>query len=261
MPRRTLVLAILSLLAAPLPMHADPAPSAAELTRLLETIDDRQRNSGDWRSEVLIEEKARGKPDAVFEALVFRRSADAKFAFLFTNPKASAGEGYLRLEGNLWFYDPRVGKWERRTERERFGGTGARRSDFDDSRLAEEYTPAFVGKEKLGAFDTTVLKLTSKPGIDVAFPIVQLWADDKTKNVLKRQEFAASGRLLRTTYYPKWGQHFSDVRKANVWFPQEIRFFDEVEKGTSTMVVVKNVTFAALPANTFTKAWLEGQSR
>ena len=61
--------------------------------------------------------------------------------FLFLKPKASQGQGYLRLDKNLWFYDPSVGKWERRTERERIGGTNSRRSDFDESRLAEEYDP------------------------------------------------------------------------------------------------------------------------
>src|SRR5580658_1845088 len=61
-------------------------------------------------------------------------------------------QAYLRIDKNLWFYDPSIGKWERRTERERIGGTNSRRSDFDESRLSEEYDPADEGEEKLGVY-------------------------------------------------------------------------------------------------------------
>ena len=50
---------------------------------------------------------------------------------------------------NLWYYDPTVGKWERRTDRERIAGTDSRRQDFDQSDLAGEYDPEFVAEEKL----------------------------------------------------------------------------------------------------------------
>lgn len=250
---------------------ADPAPAAAqpaakqkskdELVALLKVIDDRQRNQGDWRSESYIEQKEKGKVAVVYNALVFRRSADARFMIVFTAPKNVAGQGYLRVDKNLWFYDPSVGKWERRTERERIGGTNSRRSDFDESRLAEEYDPTDDGEEKLGVYQAQKLTLKGKSGLDLAFPVVKLWVDKDTKNVLKRQEFALSGRLLRTSYYPKWKKVFSDSKKTDVWFPQEIRFYDEVEKENSTLVLIKSVDLKALEPNLFTKAWLESRSR
>ena len=123
-----------------------------------------------------------------------------------------------------------MGKWERRTERERIGGTNSRRSDFDESRLAEEYDPEYQGEEKLGAYTAQVLTLKGKPGLDLAFPVIKLWVDKETNNILKRQEFALSGRLLRTSYYPKWKKLYSESKKADVWYPQEMRFYDEVEK-------------------------------
>ena len=180
---------------------------------------------------------------------------------IFTAPKSSAGQGYLRLDKNLWFYDPSVGKWERRTERERIGGTNSRRSDFDESRLAEEYDPKDEGEETLGKYHATKLFLTGKPGLDLAFPTIRLWVDKDTKNVLKRQEYALSGKLLRTSYYPKWKKIFSPSKKADVWYPEEMRFFDEVEKANSTLILIKAVDPNALPANLFTKAWLESKSR
>ena len=240
---------------------AEAALDPPGMKKLLEEIDDRQRNSGDYRSLVYLEQKEKDKTDVVREALVYRRDADDKLMILFTKPKTEQGTGYLRIEKNLWFYDPGTGKWERRTERERIAGTDSRRADFDESRLAEEYTSAYEGDAKLGAFDAYVLRLTAKEGVDVAFPVLKLWVDKGSNNILKRQEFALSGRLMRTAYYPKWKKVFSESKKSEVWFPEEMRFFDEIEKANSTLVLIKTVDLRPLEANIFTKAWLESKTR
>src|SRR3954469_5077202 len=240
---------------------AHAALTNSQMVDLLKAVDDRQKNSGDWRANPYIEQKEKGKMDVVYDATYMRRSQDQKFLILFNKPKASQGQGYLRLDKNLWFYDPAVGKWERRTERERIGGTNSRRSDFDESRLAEEYDPEDNGEQKLGAYTAQVMTLKGKPGIDLAFPVIKLWVDKATNNVLKRQEFALSGRLLRTSFYPKWKKAYSESKKGDTWFPEEIRFFDEVEKANSTLILIKSVDFHPLPANLFTKAWLESKSR
>jgi hypothetical protein len=193
--------------------------------------------------------------------VVYRRDEDEKLMFLFTEPRSEAGKGYLRLEKNLWFYDPSTGRWERRTERERIGGTDTRRGDLDESRLAEEYTAAWEAEEKLGAFTTNKVLLTGKPGVDVAFPKVRLWIDQGTSNVLKRQELALSGRLMRTSYYPKWKKIYSESKKGEVWFPEEMRFYDEIEKQNQTLILIKQIDLRPLAANLFTKAWLESKSR
>jgi outer membrane lipoprotein-sorting protein len=247
-----------------LPVHRASAAETldkAKMIEILKIVDDRQRNNGDVRALFYMEQKERDKVDVVYEGLYFRRSEDQKFMILFTKPKASQGQGYLRLDKNLWFYDPSVGKWERRTERERIGGTNSRRSDFDESRLAQEYDPEFVGEEKLGAYTAIVMNLKGKPGLDLAFPAIKIWIDKDSNNVLKRQEFALSGKLLRTSYYPKWKKIYSESRKADVWYWQEVRFFDEVEKANQTLVLVKSMDLKPLEPNLFTKAWLESKSR
>lgn len=237
------------------------APSAEEMVKRLSVIDDRQANSGDYKSLVYIENKQAGKSDLVYQAVVYRRDADDKLIILFVKPQSEAGKGYLRLDKNMFLYDPTVGKWERRTERERIGGTSSNRQDFDESRLAVEYTPSFVADEKLGSYAVEHLKLAVKPGADVAFPVAELWIDKATGNTLKRQDFADSGRLMRTTYYPAWNKMKSESKGADVYFPKEIRIIDEVEKGTSTTVVIQEVDLKALDPNIFTKAWLEAKSR
>jgi outer membrane lipoprotein-sorting protein len=237
------------------------ALDAAKMVELLKTIDERTENGGDWKALTYVEQKEKDKTDVVRELLVYRRDADDKLMMLFTKPKGEEGKGYLRLDKNLWSYDPNVGKWERTTERERIGGTNSRRADFDQSRLAEEYDPTYEGEEMLGKFKVHKLKLKAKPGIDVAYPIVKLWIDQSNSNVLKRQEFALSEKLMRTAFYPKYQKLFSQSKKSDVWFAQEIRIFDEIEKANSTLILIKNVDLRDLEANIFTKAWLESKSR
>jgi hypothetical protein len=232
-----------------------------ELAKVVREIDERQRNQGDWKALCYMEQKEKGKTDVVYELLVFRRDQDDKQMFLFTKPKSEAGKGYLRIEKNLWLYDPATGRWERRTERERIGGTNTRRGDLDESRLVEEYDAKWEADEKLGVYDVHRILLTAKPGIDVAFPVVRTWVDRATMNILKRQELALSGRLMRTVLQPRWRKIFSESKKADVWYPEEIRIYDEIEKQNSTIILIKEIDLRPLDANLFTKAWLESRSR
>jgi outer membrane lipoprotein-sorting protein len=258
MRKRLSLLPLAALLLVP---AAASALSDAELAKVVAEIDERQRNQGDWKALCYMEQKEKAKTDVVYELLVYRRDEDDKQMFLFTKPKAEAGKGYLRIEKNLWLYDPSTGRWERRTERERIAGTNTRRGDLDESRLVEEYDAQWEADEKLGVFDVHRIQLTVKRGVDVAFPVVKLWVDQKTSNVLKRQELALSGRLMRTVYQPRWRKIFSPSKKADVWYPEEIRIFDEIEKGNSTLILIKEIDLRSLEANLFTKAWLESRSR
>ena len=139
-------LACLGLLTMALPLYAEaPAEGAAETglapldaaasLGLVKKIDDRQRNSGDYKTLMYIERKEKDKNDVVFDAVIYRRDVDDKLMILFLQPKSERGKGYLRIDKNLWMYDPTVGKWERRTERERIGGTDSRRAANGSSPL------------------------------------------------------------------------------------------------------------------------------
>ena len=249
------------LAALPARVRADAPPTHEQLVAMVHTLDERQRSPGDYRVLAYIEAKEKDKTDTAQEAIIYRRNSDRKLMILFTKPKSQAGKGYLRLDRNLWFYDPTVGKWERRTDRERINGTDSRREDFDESHLAEDYEVAFGGEAKLGKYATSLLDLKVRSGKDVAYPVAKLWLDKSNGTLLKRQDFALSGRLMRTLYYPHWDKLFSDSKKSEVWFPAEIRIYDEIEKANSTVVKLQDPDLHALEANIFTKAWLEAKSR
>ncbi len=260
MKRLTMLTLLVATLLAAAPAAAAPL-DAAGVKRVIKVIDDRQRNSGDYKAMVFLERKEKDKNDLVYQLVVYRRDADDKLMMLFLKPKAEAGKGYLRIDKNLFMYDPATGKWDRRTERERIGGTDSRRADYDESRLAEDYKASFVAEGKLGRFKVWHLKLKAHKKADVAFPVMNLWVDQKTGNMLKSQEHAQSGKLMRSSYYPKWKKMYSESKKADIYFPKEIRIFDEVEKGNRSTIVIQKVDLNSLKANLFTKAWLESRSR
>lgn len=235
--------------------------SDAKALDLVKIVDDRQRNSGDYKSNAFIRETEKDKEPRVYQAVVYRRDLDNKFMILFVGPSQEAGKGYLKIDKNLWFYDPNTGKWERRTERERIMGTNSRRADFDESRLAEEYDVKFNGNDKLGPFDVHKILLTVKKSVDVSYPKIILWLDANNTNILKREEYSLSGKLMRTTFYPKWSKKYSASKKADVWVPQEMRVFDNLEEGNTTVILIKDVDLNPLQANIFTKAWVESKSR
>lgn len=237
------------------------ALSDKEMVDLLEELDRRQHAAGDYKAEVYIDQREKGKSALLYEANIYRRDDDDKMIILFNKPRSEAGKGYLKIGQNMFMYDPNVGKWERRTERERIGGTGSQRRDFDEWNLARDFTPSYEGSDKLGKFQVHHLKLTAKDRNKVAYPHLEIWVDAKSQNVLKAQEFALSGRLMRTTYYPKWDRIQSKTKGDWVYFPKEIRIFDEVEEGTRTLIAFKQVDLDKLPENIFTKAWLESKSR
>ena len=257
-------LAIPSRARAAAPAPAAPAldPSTPEgVLAVLQALDERERNQGDWKALCYLEAKEKGKTDQVSELLVYRRDADDKQMFLFTKPKAEAGKGYLRIEKNLWMYDPATGRWERRTERERIGGSDSRRGDLSASRWATDYEGKFEAAEKLGSYQAWKLTLSVKAGVDAAYPVVRLWVDQASLNILKQQDLALSGKLMRTIYQPRWKKVYSPSKKGDVWTPEEIRIFDEIEKENQTLVVIKEIDLRPLEANLFTKAWLESKSR
>ena len=107
------------------------------------------------------------------------------------------------------------------------------------------------------------LKLTGKPGQDLAFPDrPHLDRQGEQEHPQAAVEYARRAGSLRTaSYYTKWKKIWSPSKNGDTWYPEEIRFYDEVEKANQTLVLIKAVDPNALPQNLFTKAWLESKSR
>jgi hypothetical protein len=227
---------------------------------VVKQVDALQKTHQDVHAHMMMEQASR--TGTVLYALdVYRKSTDAQWVLLFSQPSTEKGKGYMRLQDHILLYDPLIGKWERRTHREHMAGTHSVRSDFDETHWQEEYTPSVVGEEQLGVYHTVKLMLKPKEGADVAYPLSYVWIDTHTFHVLKRQDMGSSGALMRTLYYPQWGEVWSGAKKSMVHYPKEIRIFDALEPHRQTSVVIDSFVVAPVAATVFTKPWMESQSR
>jgi hypothetical protein len=258
--RRAFLVLLSGLLLEPQLCHAADLSDAAQRSALLKRIDDARMNLGDLKSLLHIEHVRRDKPTLTYEMLLYRRDAEERMVLLINAPKTEAGKAYLKIKNSAFVYDPTLGDWERRTERDSIAGTSAKRSDFDRSRYASDYVSEYVGAEQIQKFPVHHLKLVAKSGAATHAAVLHLWIDRERGVLLKQQDFAASGKLLRTLYFPAWNTAAStDGRSIAV--PRQLIIYDEVEKGTRTTVVTRAIDLAPLGANIFTKAWVEGRSR
>ena len=229
---------------------------------LVRQVTDKEYYPGDFKAVSYIKETEKGRDARVYQIEVYRRAEDEKILLLFTKPKQDAGKGYLRIDKNIWFYDPGTGKWDRRTEREQLGGSGARERDFEGIKWLDGYVASFDGNDTLGEYRIQKIRLKARAAGETAYPLIVLWIEQSKRNVLKREEYSASGKLLRSVYFPRWEERkTSDAAKPVVWLATEMRIYDELEKGRNTIVQVKEAAFAPLEPAIFSKAWVEGKSR
>lgn len=56
--------------------HAHAELSEPEMVKLLEEIDGRSRNSGDYKALAFLEQKEKDKNDILYDTVVYRRDAD-----------------------------------------------------------------------------------------------------------------------------------------------------------------------------------------
>jgi hypothetical protein len=193
-----------------------------------------------------------------WELVSYHQAVGDNALVLVTKPRTSQGDGYLRLDKNLWYYVSKFGKWERRTVRDRIGGFNIRASDLMGEKLSELYDVQDGGTEKIGDFQTRKLVLTAKENAEVAVSKLSLWLDEQARMV-KRQDFTASGKLFRTSYYTRYTR-VGEGAKA-MWLPVELRYFDELDKSIRLVGVMRSYDLNPHPDNLFTKAWLETRSR
>lgn len=238
-----------------------PGPlSQADAVKLLKTFEERTQAPGDLKSVIDVEVKRANASTISQQMLTLRRDAQNQFIVLLSAPKTEAGKGYLYRDKNFWFYDPSVGRWERRTERDRIGGTNARRSDLAPRRDTDNYAITSAPDEKVERSDARVLVLNAKPGADVAYAKAKYWVDAKTGYVIKGVGCSESGALISSFLTPRWNvAKTPDGKTVAMW--SELHVYDEVSKGDSTHIRVKALDLSPLPTETFSKAWLESKSR
>lgn len=185
----------------------------------------------------------------------FRRDSEDKFLLLIQEPAVQRGQGYLRIDDNLWIYDPESRQFTLSSARESFQGTDARNSDFEASGYAENYTTTSYESGTLGRYDVWILDLEATND-EVTYPRLRVWITSDDDNlVLKSEDYSATDRLVRTSYYPQ----YREIR-GNFVISRAI-FVDQLVEGRRTTVEIDDISLEPLRDYVFTKAYVERVNR
>ncbi len=192
-----------------------------------------------------------GSKQSVSQVRMFRRDSKKQFLMLIQLPDAQKGQGYLKEEDNLWFYDPTSRKFNHSSMKENISDSEARNSDFSRKSILEDYSIVKTSEGMLGKFPVWIVELKAKHN-EVSYDVVRMHIRKDQPLILKQEDMSVSGRLMRTTLYPK----YADVGNGK-FFPSQMLIVDEINKGEKSQITMTELSIAALPDKVFTKAFLE----
>jgi len=184
----------------------------------------------------------------------FRRDDDDKFLMLIQEPAVKLGQGYLRVDDNLWFYDPESRQFTHTSMKERFSGSDARNSDFGMSSLTDDYTITDVREGTLGSYQVYILELSATNN-EVTYPRELMWVTRDLLLPLKVEAYSETDRLMRTSLYPSY------ARAGDTYIATTMIFVDELIEGKKTQISLTDISVDPLPDSIFTKAYLERVNR
>ena len=184
----------------------------------------------------------------------FRRDDQDMFLMLVQEPTTMLGQGYLRVDDNLWFYDPESRNFTHTSMKEQFSGSDARNSDFGASSYNDDYTVTSITEGRLGSYEVYVLELEGKHN-EVTYPREIVWVTRDLNLPLKIEDYSETGRLMRTSLFPSY------ARAGDTYIATNMIFVDELVEGKKTQITITDISVEALPDSIFTKAYVERVNR
>ena len=242
-------------------IFALPAAAAAQgLTTqaaesILKELDDLGNFPGkDYTSLFTIVSEKPGEKQSVTQVRVFRRDTKKQFTILVMLPDVNKGQGYLREDDNVWFYDPTSRKFSHSSVKENLQNSEAKNSDFTASSMVDDYTIEKVTEGTIGKYPVWILDLKARTN-EVPYDRVLLYVRKDKTMILKQEDYSVNGRLMRTTLYPKY------VALDGKLLPSQILIVDEINKGEKSQITMAEQSVEKLPDKVFTKAFLEQVNR
>ena len=222
-----------------------------DFRQILNDIDELGNFEGEDFSCVytIVSEKP-GDEKSVTQARLFRRDESDQFVLLILQPQVQRGQGYLKVDENVWFYDPESRRFEKSTLRDNVQDSDAQNSDFNRNSLAEDYEVTGWEEASIGPYPVYVLDLASRID-DVSYDKIRIWVRKDISIILKEENYSVSDRLMRTVLYPKY------TRIGERFLPSNALIIDELNEGERTQFSLKDATIAAIPDYVFTKSYLE----
>jgi len=213
--------------------------------------------NADFSAEYTIVQEKPGQGLSTTVAGVFRRDSSETFVIVIIQPLISKGQGYLKQDKTLWFYDPESRRFNTTSNAERFQNTNARNSDFTRSTLTQDYKVTAGEDTVLGRFQCRLLTLEAVT-TEVTYPKMKVWISNDGL-LRKSEDYSLSGQLLRTSAIP-------DYYRINGRFvPRQILFVDALRGAVingvfmneKTQISISRPSFNKIADSVFSKAFLE----
>lgn len=225
---------------------------APNFAAMLKAVDDMGSfGNQDYSATYDIVTEKPGENPSTVQVKLFRRDLHDQFVILIQKPEKQKGQGYLKIDDNVWFYDPESGNFSHSTMKENIQNSEAKNSDLKKYTFSEDYEITKTGEAKIGAYEVWVLDLKAKTN-EVSYQHIRL-SIRKDKSVpLKEEDFSVSERLMRTVYYlPNY------INAGGKIIPAKIKIVNELNKGEQSLLTISEVSVGKLADTTFTKAFLE----
>jgi outer membrane lipoprotein-sorting protein len=249
--RTALILAALSVLAA-VPLAAQ----ATDFKALLKAVDaNSDYGTADYSAVFTIVTQKPNEKDTIMQVKLFRRDEHNQMVWIIQKPEAQKGQGFLKVDDNIWMYDPESGKFSHSTMKEQIQNSKAKSSDLKKGSYAEDYDITASAEGMLGKYPVYILTLKAKNN-EVSYPTLKLSIRKDKPLLMKEEDYSLSERLMRTTLYPP---KYIEVAGKTVY--SQILIQDELNKGEKSQLTISDVSVAQLPDSTFSKAFLDQSSK
>jgi outer membrane lipoprotein-sorting protein len=239
-------------IAAALIVAAVAAVQATDYKALLKSMDDLSDMGKQDFSAIydIVSEKPGEKPTTT-ELKIFRRDDHDQVVFLFLKPEAQKGSGLLKIDDNVWFYDPESGNYSHSSMKENVNNSEAKNSDFKKFSYSKDYEVEKAEEGKLGSFATWVLDLKANSN-EVSYEKIRLTMRQDKPLPLKEEDYSVNGKLMRTTLYlPTY------VQAGSKLIPAKVKMIDEINKGEQSVWTISDVFVGKLEDKYFQKTFLE----
>lgn len=211
----------------------------------------------DFSAEYTVTELRPGEGTSRTQFVLFRRDRVNSYTILIMEPAQDRGKGYLRIDQNLWLYDPVARRFTVVSASDRFQNTNARNSDFTQSTLADDYRVISQATEQLGVYRTNVYDLEATHD-DVTFPRMRIWIDQNDL-VRKFEDYSLSGQHMRTTAIPEYRELEDRFVPVRIVIQDELRgrTIDGRFRNERTLIEVQRESLQEVPDMVFTRTFLE----
>lgn len=185
---------------------------------------------------------------------IYRRDKDDAFLMVTLEPESRKGQGMLRVDNNMWRYDPTSRKFTHTTLKDTYENSTVTNNDFRRWQRSIDYTVEKISNGVLGNYKVVIGELKANND-EVPFPYIKMYIEADRKIVLKVEEYSLSMKLLRTSYYTQY------VQIGDSFVPTVQIFQDGLIPEKRSQVTYTDISTKALPDYYFTKEYLEKLSQ